>query len=168
MKLFLEMIFSCRTSTCFCFSTRSLLHSNGLPCSLDYFICYQLLHTNQHEHQSPPPLASTYCLLFIVSSSSEKGRQNGWKNLIESDGGDPVGVYLVHVFGCFEFAGAQYWGSEMGNVGKQGRWLIVALHQHTRSALVGNKKVLGGERTRVLSKHLTEDRDVAGVLVLTL
>lgn len=40
--------------------------------------------------------------------------------------------------------------------------------QHTRSALVGNKKVLGGERTRVLSKHRTEDRDVARATVLTL
>lgn len=128
----------------------------------------QLLHTNQHEHQSPPPLASTYCFLFIVSSSRKKGRKNVGKNLKETDGDDPVGGYLVHVFGCFEFAGAQYWGSETGNVGKQRRWLIVALHQHTRSALVGNKKVLGGERTRVLSKHWTEDRDVAGALVLTL
>lgn len=40
--------------------------------------------------------------------------------------------------------------------------------QHTRFALVGNKKVLGGERARVLSKHLTEDRDVARAAVLTL
>lgn len=40
--------------------------------------------------------------------------------------------------------------------------------QHTWSALVGNKKVLGGERTGVLSKHWTEDRDVTRVTVLTL
>lgn len=90
------------------------------------------------------------------------------------DGNDPVVkktliiitdlIWTINVFGCFELS-----------VSKQGRCLFVFCfpqssqpEQHTRSALVGNKKVLGGERTRILSKHWTEDRDVARATVLTL
>lgn len=46
--------------------------------------------------------------------------------------------------------------------------LIVGTQQPTWLALVGDQKVLGGERAGVLPKHWTEDGDVTGPPILTL